>query len=68
MTDTVTRQQKFVVFEEASTADERVGAVLVAKDTETGRLKAIVKDVPGKEGPDPEVVAALVQSYEIRNL
>lgn len=62
------RQAKFVVFEDASTQDERMAAVLITKDHETGKLKAYVKDVPGRPAPDPEIVAALVQSVEIRNL
>lgn len=67
MTDTI-RQPKFVTFPEADYADERMAAVLISKDAETGNLKAHVKDVPGREQPDPEIVAALVQSVEIRNL
>lgn len=68
MTESKIRQPKFVVFDEADTADERMAAVLVSKDAETGALKAHIKDVPGREAPDPEIVAALVQSVEIRNL
>jgi hypothetical protein len=67
MADTI-RQPKFVTFPEADHADERVAAVLISKDAETGDLKAYVKDVPGREQPDPEIVAALVQSVELRNL
>lgn len=63
-----TRQSKTVVFNEASHEDERVAAVLVSRDATTGNLKAHVKDVPGREQPDPEIVALLVQSVEIRNL
>lgn len=66
MTNTI-RQPKFVVFDEASIHDERMAAVLITKDS-SGNLRAFVKDVPGREQPDPEIVAALVQSVEIANL
>lgn len=62
------RQTKFVTFDEASTADERMTAVLISKDAQTGRLKAHVKTPAGRNEPDPEIVAALVQSVELRNL
>ena len=62
------RQPKFVTFEDAEHGDERVAAILIAKDVETGRLKAYTKDVPGHADPDPELVLALVQSQEIRDL
>lgn len=61
------RQPRFVVFNEARTDEERMAAVLVTKDDQ-GNLKAYVKDVPGRQQPDPEIVAALVQSVEIQNL
>lgn len=61
------RQPRFVVFDEARTDEERLAAVLVTKDGE-GNLKAYVKDVPGRNQPDPEVVALLVQSVELTNL
>lgn len=61
------RSTRTVTFPEASLADERVAAVLVNRD-ESGSLHAYVAHVPGHEGPDPEIVAALVQSVEIRNL
>ena len=66
MTDTV-RQPKFVVFDEVDPSEERMAAVLVTRDAD-GRMKAYTKTVPGREQPDPEIVAALVQSTEIRNL
>jgi len=60
------RQTKFVVFDEASMDEERMAAVLVTKDGE-GRLRAYVKDVPGRNAPDPEVVGMLVQAVELAN-
>lgn len=62
------RQPKFVTFMEADATDERVAAILIVKDTTTGQLKALTKDVPGHAQPDPELVLALVQSQEIRDL
>lgn len=61
------RQPRYVVFDEANTDEERVAAVLVSKD-EAGNYRAYVKDVPGRQQPDPEIVALLVQSVEIANL
>lgn len=61
------RSMRTVTFPEASHSEERMAAVLVNKD-EDGVLRAYVADVPGREQPDPEIVAALVQSVEIRNL
>lgn len=70
MTDTEPRprQQKFATFPEASTRDERMAAVLVSKDADTGNLKAHVTTPPNRADVDPEVVALLVQSIELRNL
>ena len=68
MTASTMRQPKFVVFPEADPTEERVAAVLISRDSETGALKAYVKDVPGHEVPDPEIVAALITSIEIRSL
>lgn len=65
---TTPRQTKFVVFDEASQDDERMTAVLIAKDADTGTLKAYVKTPEGRNDPDPEIVAALVQSVELTNL
>lgn len=61
------RSTRTVVFSEASYSEERMAAVLINKD-EAGNLRAYVADVPGREQPDPEIVAALVQSIEIKNL
>jgi hypothetical protein len=68
MTDATTRDPKFVAFPEMTEGDRHVGAVLVTRDADTNVLKAHVREVPGEPGPDPEIVAALVQSYEIRGL
>lgn len=62
------RHPKFVVFDDVNPADERMAAVLVVKDAQTGVLKAVTKDIPGRSQPDPEIVAALVQATEIANL
>ena len=61
------RSLKVVGFPEASHEEERVAAVLINRDA-NGNLRAYVKDVPGKNPPDPEVVALLVQSVELCNL
>lgn len=68
MTDQQIRQTKTAVFPEASYEDERMCAVLVSKDTGTGNLKAYVEVPEGRQQPDPEIVAALVQSVELANL
>lgn len=70
MTDTTPRprQTKTAVFPDASIYDERMAAVLVTKDADTGSLKAHVRAAPGRNEPDPEVVAHLVQSVELANL
>lgn len=62
------RQPNFVTFVGIDPGDERMAAVLVVKDADTGALKAIMKDIPGRNQPDPEIVAALVQAVEIANL
>jgi len=62
------KQTPVVAFPEVDIVhEERVAAVLVTKG-EDDRLRAYVKDVPGHNPPDPEIVAALVQSVEIANL
>lgn len=66
MTDTI-KQATFVTFPESDPTEERMAAVLVSRNDD-GALKAYVKDVPGRNQPDPEIVAALVQSVEIANL
>lgn len=68
MTDTTRpRAPRFVSFDEADPREERMAAVLITRD-DAGSVKAYVKDVPGREQPDPEIVLALAQSVEIRNL
>ena len=61
------KSTRTVVFSEASYDEERMAAVLINK-AEDGTLRAYVADVPGREQPDPEIVAMLVQSVEIKNL
>ena len=61
------KSTRTVVFNEASYDEERMAAMLINK-AEDGTLRAYVADVPGREQPDPEVVALLVQSVEIENL
>lgn len=61
------RSLKIVSFPEANYDEERMAAVLVNKAPD-GTLRAYVADIPGREQPDPEIVAALVTSVEIRNL
>lgn len=58
----------FVVFDEEAGQHERMAAVLVVKDTETGNLKAYVKDVEGRQPPSEDAIALLVQSTELSNL
>jgi hypothetical protein len=62
------RDPKFTTFSDMQEGDRHVGAVLVTRDADTGNLKAYIREVPGEPTPDPEIVAALVQSYEIRGL
>lgn len=61
------KSSRVVSFPEADSHDERMAAVLINRD-DAGALKAYVANVPGRPQPDPEIVAALVQSVEIRNL
>jgi len=62
------RQAKFVVFQDAPTDEERLAAVLVTRDPDTGATKVYTKDVPGRPQPDPEIVAMLAQSVALQNL
>lgn len=61
------KSTRTVVFPEADTGEERVAAVLINKNDD-GTLRAYVADIPGHEQPDPEIVAMLTQSVEIKNL
>lgn len=61
------KSTRTVSFPEARYNEERMAAVLVNK-AEDGTLRAYVADIPGREQPDPEIVAALVTSVEIRSL
>lgn len=57
----------YTVFPEAPVSEEGVAAVLITKH-ENGDFRAYVEEYPGRNGPDPEIVAALKDSTEIRNL
>lgn len=61
------KSTRTVSFPEARYDEERMAAVLVNKAPD-GTLRAYAADVPGREQPDPEVVALLVQSTELANL
>ncbi len=61
------KSTRTVSFPEARYDEERMAAVLVNK-AEDGTLRAYVADIPGREQPDPEIVAMLTQSVEIKNL
>lgn len=61
------RSLKVVSFPESSTAEAHVAAVLVTK-AEDGTLRTYVKDIPGRNAPDPEAVAVLAQAVELANL
>lgn len=61
------RGLKTVTFPEANYDERHIAAVLVTRDDD-GQLHAYVKDIPGRNQPDPEVVALLVQSAELSNL
>lgn len=62
-----TVQPHFVTFPEMTDQERRAAAVLVTVGDD-GNLRAHVRDVDGRSEPDPEIVAALVQSIEIRRL
>lgn len=61
------KSTRTVSFPEARYDEERMAAVLVNK-AEDGTLRAYVADIPGREQPDPEAIALLVQSVELSNL
>lgn len=68
MADQSTRRRTaFTNFAEAPVTEPGVAAVLFTRD-EHGNIRSYVYEYPGHEGPDPELVAALAQSVEIRNL
>ncbi len=61
------RGSRTVTFPEANYDEQHVAAVLITRDP-AGNLRSYVKDVPGQNQPDPEIVALLAQSAEIANL
>lgn len=61
------RSTRTVTFPEASLNEDRMAAVLI-NQAEDGTLRAYIADVPGREQPDPEIVAMLTQAVEIANL
>lgn len=61
------RRMSFTHFTEAPVSEPGVAAVLFTRD-EQGNIRSYIHEYPGHEGPDPELVAALAQSVEIRNL
>lgn len=67
MADQRIKGMKFATFPEANYDERHVAAVLITKD-DAGNLHAYVKESPGFHGPDPEIVALLVQSVELANL
>lgn len=69
MTDTSPiRQTKFAAFEGASHDDERMCAILVAKDANTGALKAHVTTPDHRQPPSPDAIDMLVNAVEIANI
>lgn len=58
---------KFAHFPEANHNEQHVAAILVTKDDD-GKLHTYVKDIPGRNQPNPEIVAMLAQAVEIANL
>lgn len=65
--DSQRTQPHFVVFPEMTDDEERIAAVLITKH-ESGELRAHVRDLDGRSDPDPEAVAMLKQSIELRRL
>ena len=66
--DEPVRQTPWVVFSDADKGDERMAAILVDKDSDTGELKAHVV-VPMDRAPLPDgVVDMVVNAVEIANL
>jgi hypothetical protein len=62
------RQPKFATFEGASDQDERLGAILIAKDATTGKVKVHVTVPEGRSLPAPEAIDMIGAAFEIANL
>jgi len=70
MTDqesTAVHRASFTCFPDAATNEPGLAAVLFTRD-EHGNVRSYVKEYPGHQGPDPEIVAMTAQSVAIRNL
>jgi hypothetical protein len=68
LTDDPVRQTPWVVFQDADKNDERMAAILVSKDADTGELKSHV-EVPEDKADLPDgVVDMVVNAVEIANL
>lgn len=65
---TTIRQPKFATFEGASQEDERLGAILIAKDAATGQVKVHVSVPEGRHLPAPEAIDMIGAAFEIANL
>lgn len=68
MTDEQIRQTPWVVFPDADKADERMAAILVSKNTDSGEL-TVHTVVPEDRAPLPDGIADMVaNAVEIANL
>ena len=61
------KSSRTVSFRDADPHEERLAAILVNK-ADDGSIRTYVADVPGREQPDPEIVAVLAQAVSIANL
>jgi hypothetical protein len=57
-----------VVFEGSPTHEPLACAILITQDPETGELHGFIRVGTTPMGPDPKLVAMLMQSVEIRHL
>lgn len=57
----------FVTFPDAPKTEPGLVAVLFTR-ADDGAVHAYVKEYPGQNAPDPEIVAVLTQAVEIANL
>ena len=65
--ETPVRHLKSATFPESDVSHERVAAIFVTKDDE-GKYRTYTQAYGANREPDPEVVAMLAQSIELRNL
>ena len=68
MTDEQIRQTPWVVFPDADKADERMAAILISKNTETGELKAHTVVPEDRAELMDGIVDMVVNSVEIANM